>query len=564
MDDPVGEDQPPPRADAQEHGAKPQGFRLISYFTATSLVAFAVVALALYVLQSKELSFFEQVQKEQRHFLAGVQADLSYRQESAARSHLLRVHEAGHVNMTRLFENVLWGDTFAPLVARAQSLSVERCRAMAGSGADAKAAGNPAARRDCFADLGRRIMAYPGFAALDARVYATMRKTTAFKIKVYDLRGLTVYSSEHSQIGEDKAENRGWIIAAGGSPASELTHRDRFSAFEGMVENRDLISSYIPVLARDGGQVIGVFEIYSDVTPFLEQIRAATATIAELNATNQAVVEQAATQNRDKVDASSDRLLAIVGGLLALLYAALLLLVRIGQRIIDRQAQEQRQSIRREAQWHREKMAALATMAANVAHEVGNPLATISVLAEEMVEQQQQRSCPVCQPQTILARTRRIAAMTREIADFAAARSESPELVDLNHMVKAVCDFMSFDHRFRVTKIEFRPGAGLPGCWVVPDRLNETLMTLLQGCAEGDAGHAPRPAKVTVHTAERDGQLLVGIDCGAPATAGGAALAGGMSRPRFEEATRLIAAMGGWLRQDGATVEMVLPETQPA
>ena len=320
------------------------GFRVARYFTVASLAALLPVAAALLYFERRENDFFKQVQQEQNAFFAQVQDSFARQHDAAAHADLLRVHEAGNVNLTRLFANALWGKDFAPFVAKARRIPVDQCRAIG----DVKDAGGKTVqareKQACFAEVGKNIMAFPEFRALDVKVFDMMKKSTVFKIKVYDLRGITVYSSEHNQIGEDKLGNAGWNSAVAGKPASQLTHRDKFSAFEGAVENRDFIEIYLPVLAPGSDKIVAVFEVYSDVTQFLEQIKSTSFQIQKLSAENQAQVERAAAANWDKVDANTNQLRAIVLGLLALLYFALFLIVRHGQRIIDKQDFERKRA----------------------------------------------------------------------------------------------------------------------------------------------------------------------------------------------------------------------------
>ncbi|WP_298834223.1 histidine kinase dimerization/phospho-acceptor domain-containing protein [uncultured Piscinibacter sp.] len=518
----------------------PAGFRLMRYFTLSTAVAFVTVGAVLYFLQRNEEAFFAQVQREQAAFFRQAQDELAQQHEEASRATLLAVHEANHVNLTRLVANMLWASDFGPFLAASQRLPVAPCLALPAEPA--------AARRDCFAEMGRRLVALPAFKTMDAKAYAAMQSTTVFKIKVFDMRGITVYSSEHRQIGEYAAENAGWRSAAEGQPASELTHRDRFSAFERTVENRDLISTYVPVRSGGGDAVLGVVELYSDVTPFLDQIRSASRRFAQITSGNQTRVESTARSNQDKVVRSSDQFLVIVGSLILLLYMISLAIVRVGQRIIDRQAQAQAEAAQREQRWHREKMAALATMAANVAHEVGNPLAVIQGVAGELPDSERNAA------RQIRSQGERIARMMRQIADFAAARSESPEWVDVNAMLKAVCEFLTFDRRFRSAPIEFRPGAGVPACELVPDHLNEVVMNLLQACVDDEPHHFKR---VVVETHPQDDRVLVRIG---GATTG---LADWFALPRLEAIRRRIADMGAdAVAVDGA-IEITLPTVSP-
>ena len=128
--------------------------------------------------------------------------------------------EDRNVAMTRIFHNVLWSE-FSPLIKAGRRLSTPTLRELA------------------------------ELSGLRDRVVALMHDSDTIKVKVYDTNGLTIFSTEASQIGEDKRGNAGYQAAVLGGVASELTHRNQFDAFEGVIENLDVISSYVP-LTEDG------------------------------------------------------------------------------------------------------------------------------------------------------------------------------------------------------------------------------------------------------------------------------------------------------------------------
>jgi diguanylate cyclase (GGDEF)-like protein len=109
-------------------------------------------------------------------------------------------------------------------------------------------------------------------AALQRDLRALAQGLSIVKVKIYDLNGLTVFSSDPRQIGEDKSRNPGFRGAAAGAPMSEITFRDRFDTWEGVINDRNLIASYVPVRSSDTAPVEAVMEIYSDVTGLVSKM----------------------------------------------------------------------------------------------------------------------------------------------------------------------------------------------------------------------------------------------------------------------------------------------------
>jgi two-component system NtrC family sensor kinase len=159
----------------------------------------------------------------------------------------------------------------------------------------------------------------------------------------------------------------------------------------------------------------------------------------------------------------------------------------------------------RQQRFHTEKMAAVGSLAAAVAHEINNPLAAIVGLAESLVTERKQgrhsgRSSDH-QIDLILEQARRVMTITRQIGEFSLQRPLEPEFVDLNALVKSTCNFISFDQRFRRVTLKQELAGNLPALFVVSDHIVQVLMNLLINAA--DALENREDATPTIEVATR-------------------------------------------------------------
>lgn len=154
----------------------------------------------------------------------------------------------------------------------------------------------------------------PAFGEIDAYFHRAMVGVGVLKVKVYRLDGHTVYSTDPNQVGMESGTNTGFMGARAGNVVSDLVFREAFNAFEGGVEDRDLVASYLPI--EQNGRIVGVLELYSDVTHTLAQIKIMTA-----------------------------ELIGLLVGAFGLLFIVLLLIVRRAENILRRQYAEKQHEI---------------------------------------------------------------------------------------------------------------------------------------------------------------------------------------------------------------------------
>lgn len=175
---------------------------------------------------------------------------------------------------------------------------------------------------------------------------------------------------------------------------------------------------------------------------------------------------------------------------------------------------EQQVEISRQQRFHKEKMAAIGSLAAAVAHEINNPIAAIAGIAESLKESG--RTTPDSETAVdpcdlILEQAKRITTISRQIAELTAPQPPEQELLDLNALVRNTCSFIGYDSRFRKIEMKLELDSQIPAVSVVADHMTQVLMNLLINAADALDEVSGRKPQIVVKTQAAEGEVVLTV-----------------------------------------------------
>jgi len=154
---------------------------------------------------------------------------------------------------------------------------------------------------------------------------------------------------------------------------------------------------------------------------------------------------------------------------------------------------------------YQEKMNAIETLAGGIAHEIGNPIACISGLAQEIQDLTENKlDAPIQHNlQSIQNYSEGLSRITRDLSVMSASSDDQSQLLDFNQLITTTTGLLQYDKRWDAIQFEYDLMPNLPAISGFSDQLSLLLNNLLENSLDAlneqkAPGHSPK-IKITTH-----------------------------------------------------------------
>jgi PAS domain S-box-containing protein len=127
---------------------------------------------------------------------------------------------------------------------------------------------------------------------------------------------------------------------------------------------------------------------------------------------------------------------------------------------------------------HTQKMESIGTLAAGVAHEVGNPLASISALVQ-IVQRHTNDEFIKEKLELVKKQVTRISKIIRDLVDFSRPSNYELQLTDINETIKEAIEIVRVGKKAKNVEFLFTPDSSLALLPLVADQIQQVFVNIL-------------------------------------------------------------------------------------
>ncbi len=202
----------------------------------------------------------------------------------------------------------------------------------------------------------------------------------------------------------------------------------------------------------------------------------------------------------------------------------------------------------------KEKMAAIGQIASGIAHEIGNPLSSISSIVQ-MLKRSRANGSVSEQLDLIQTHIQRISAIVRQLVSLARPTVERWELADVRQILDETIRLIGFDHRARKVEIDYEPPESLPPTYGLAGELQQVFINLTLNALDA----MPDGGRLTIRAGRRRGAIVIRVQdngCGIPADKGQRIFEPFFTTKEPGEGTGLgLAVSYGIVQKHGGTID---------